>query len=346
MTNKVLYSILFSAVVLSGVTIAGLIVRKFLFAAFQRWARKTETPIDDMVLASLKGPSLLWSVAIGLYVAIGTSELAPKYIEIAFKALHVLVILSVTMVLANLSSKLLTYGIQKTDIPIPVSGLSHAVIKGVVIAVGVMILLGNLGISITPLLTALGVGGLAVALALQDTLSNLFAGIHILAEKSVRIGDYVRLEGGQEGHVMDIGWRTTKILLPPNNMVIVPNGKLAQSILTNYSIPKKEMALRIPFSTGYGEDPQRVEQMVVEEALQAAHDLPDLLTNPAPVVRLMPGFGESSLDFTLICHVVDFEAQAPVQHELRKRILARFKQEGVDIPFPQRIIQMRGPNPL
>ena len=95
-------------------------------------------------------------------------------------------------------------------------------------------MLNAVGVSITPIITALGVGGLAMALALQDTLSNLFAGIHILAEHTIRIGDFIRLETGQEGYVEDISWRTTRIRMLPNNMVIVPNSKLAQSVVVNY----------------------------------------------------------------------------------------------------------------
>ncbi|MCZ7625269.1 MAG: mechanosensitive ion channel family protein [Candidatus Methylomirabilis sp.] len=188
------------------------------------------------------------------------------------------------------------------------------------------------------MLTALGVGGLAVALALQGSLANLFAGIHLLVEKPLRVGDYVKLESGQEGYVVDIGWRTTRIRALPNNLVIVPNAKLADTILTNYHLPEKRMSVLIPINVSYACDPGRIEAILVEEARSAIGDVPGLLAEPVPFVRFIPGFGESSLDFTLIVQVNEFVDQYLVQHELRKRILARFQKERIEIPFPQRVI--------
>jgi small-conductance mechanosensitive channel len=198
-----------------------------------------------------------------------------------------------------------------------------------------------LGISITPLITALGVGGLAVALALQDTLANLFAGIHILVEKSIRVGDFIRLETGQEGYVQDITWRTTRVRMLPNNIVVIPNSKLSQSVVTNYYLPEKRMSVLIPVGVSYQSDPDQVERILVEEAAKAVGEVPGLLGDPAPFVRFIPGFGESSLDFTLVCQVAEFTDQYPAQHELRKRIFRRFRHEGIEIPFPQRVVHVR-----
>jgi small-conductance mechanosensitive channel len=206
--------------------------------------------------------------------------------------------------------------------------------------VGALVLLGGLGISITPVLTALGVGGLAVALALQDTLSNFFAGLHLLIEKPIRVGDFVKLESGQEGYVVDIGWRTTRIRMLPNNMVILPNSKLTQSVVTNYYLPEQKMAVLIPVSVSYAADPEQIERVLLEEAQQATGEIPGLLSDPAPMVRFIPGFGPSSLDFTLICHVREYTDQYLVQHDLRKRILKRFKKEGLEMPYPQQTIHV------
>lgn len=196
--------------------------------------------------------------------------------------------------------------------------------------------MNTLGIAITPILTALGVGGLAVGLALQDSLKNLFAGIHILVEKPLRVGDYIKLESGQEGYVVDIGWRTTRIRMLPNNMIVAPNSKLAESIVTNYYLPETRMSVLIPISVSYGSDPSKVEAVLTDEAARAVGKVPGLLADPAPFVRFIPGFGESSLGFTLIVQVNEFVDQYLVQHELRKRILARFQKEGI-FPSPQRM---------
>jgi small-conductance mechanosensitive channel len=341
MSDQLFNNIMLSSVIFIGVTVLALIVRKVLFRFLKRWAQKTETSLDDLFLEALSSPSIFWCVAIGLYFAIGTSKLPAVYVNYSFKAIHVLVIFSAALALANASGKLVTYSIRKADISIPVSGLTQVIIKGIILMIGILILLDTLGISITPMITALGVGGLAVALALQDTLSNLFAGLHILMERSVRIGDFIKLESGEEGYVMDISWRTTRIRMLPNNLVIIPNNKLSQSIVTNYYLPEKQMAVQIPIGVSYNTSPDRVEKILVEEALKGTREISGMLSDPAPVVRFIPGFGDFSLNFTLVCYVKEFVEQYQVQHELRKRIFERFKKEGIEIPFPTRTVYIK-----
>jgi small-conductance mechanosensitive channel len=185
------------------------------------------------------------------------------------------------------------------------------------------------------------VGGLAVALALQDTLANLFAGIHILVEKSIRVGDFIRLETGQEGRVEDITWRTTRIKMMPNNMVVIPNNKLSRSVVTNYSLPEKKMMLTLPVSVSYDSDPDQVEAILVDETEKAKGNVDGLLADCKVTVQLV-GFGESSLDFTLACPIREYSVQQSVQHEMRKRIVKRFREEGIEIPFPHRIVDLKG----
>ncbi len=317
------------------------VIRGIAFRLLHKWAERTETKIDDMVIKSLKTPSIYWCIAIGLYIGVAISELPERYVFYFSKTIHVIVILSITIATANLSGKIFKNYIQKSSLPIPTTGLAYGILKGTILVIGLLIILSVLGISITPLITALGVGGLAVALALQDTLANLFAGIHILVEKSVRVGDFIRLETGQEGYVEDITWRTTRIRMLPNNMVIIPNSKLSQSIVTNYYLPEKRMSIQIPISVSYSSDPEIVERTLIEEAKKAAGEIPGLLGDPEPMARFVPGFGESSLDFTLVCHVKEVTDQYPVQHELRKRIFKRFKAEGIEIPFPHRTVYLR-----
>jgi len=322
-------------------TIILLIARNITFGLLHKWAGRTDTRIDDVIIKSLRTPSIYWCIAIGIYVGVALSELPERYVLYLSKTIHVIVILSITIAVANISGKIFIDYVQKSSLAIPATGLAYGILKIVVLIVGSLIILGILGISITPLITALGVGGLAVALALQDTLANLFAGIHILVEKAIRVGDFVKLETGQEGYVEDITWRTTRIRMLPNNMVVIPNNKLAQSIVTNYYLPESSMSLLIPIGVSYSSDPERVEQILVEEAKKAAKEVPGLLGDPEPFVRFIPGFGQSSLDFTLICQVQEFTDQYLAQHELRKRIFKRFKEEGIEIPFPNRTVHLR-----
>ncbi|MFA5824312.1 MAG: mechanosensitive ion channel domain-containing protein, partial [Thermodesulfovibrionales bacterium] len=152
---------------------------------------------------------------------------------------------------------------------------------------------------------------------------------------------FIKLETGQEGYVEDITWRTTRIKMLPNNMVVIPNNKLAQSIVTNYYLPEKRMSLSIPVSVSYNSDIDKLERILTEEAKKAVGEVSGLLGDPEPAVRFIPGFGESSLDFTLVCHVREFTDQFPVQHEIRKRILKRFREEGIEIPFPHKVVYLK-----
>ena len=138
----------------------------------------------------------------------------------------------------------------------------------------------------------------------------------------------------------DIGWRTTKIRKLQNNIVIIPNNKLAQSVITNFNLPEKRMSLLVPVSVSYGCDPDTVEKILVEEARAAVGKVQGF-SEPAPFVRFIPGFGAYSLDFTLICQVSEFVDQYIVQHELRKRIFDRFKKEGITIPFPISTVHLK-----
>ena len=192
----------------------------------------------------------------------------------------------------HLSGMLFRYYIKRYELPVAAPGLAIGVINGILWILGFLIALTILGVSIAPLLTALGIGGLAVSLALKDTLENIFAGINVLMEKSIRVGDFIRLESGQEGTVKDITWRTTRIQLLSNNTVIIPNSKLAQSVVTNYHLPEKSFSLRLPVSVSYQTDPLRVEVVLAEVAKQAVGEVPGLMADPEPEVRLSPGLGK------------------------------------------------------
>lgn len=317
------------------------VVRGVVFRVLHRWAAGTQSRMDDLILKSTRTPSLYWCIAVSLHLGVGVSDLPEKYVHYFAKGIYVIVIFSITLAAANLSGRIFRNYIQKSNLPIPTSGLAYGILKGTILLIGMLIILSVLGISIAPLVTALGVGGLAVALALQDTLANLFAGIHILVEKSLRVGDFIKLESGQEGYVDDITWRTTRVRMLPGNMVIIPNSKLSQSIVTNYYLPDKTMSMQVRVGVSYSADPDHVERVLKEEADKAVGEVSGLLSEPQPVVRLIPGFGDSSLDFTLTCAVREFADQYPVQHELRKRILTKFRKEGIEIPYPHRTIHIR-----
>jgi small-conductance mechanosensitive channel len=218
---------------------------------------------------------------------------------------------------------------------------SILVIRALFAILAIIIILENLGISLTAVWTTLGVGSIAVALALQETLSNLFAGFYLLADRPVSPGDYIKLDSGQEGYVVRIGWRSTTMRTQSNNIVFVPNSTMAKAVIINYSLPELRVSVSIPVHVSYGSDPSLVEKVLLDVSREAAQEgLAGLLLNPPPSVCLNPGFGDSSLDFSLNLNVQRFEDQIPVQSELRKRILARFAKEGIAIPFPTRTVDL------
>jgi small-conductance mechanosensitive channel len=124
-------------------------------------------------------------------------------------------------------------------------------------------------------------------------------------------------------------------------MVIVPNNKLSQSVITNYNLPQQKMILQIPVNVGYSSDPDHVERVLLEEARNAIAELPGQLAEPAPSVRFFPGFGESSLDFSLLCSIRGIGDQNLIMNDLNRRILKRFRQEGIEFPYPTRTVYLR-----
>jgi small-conductance mechanosensitive channel len=321
--------------------ILGVLVRRLLFSALTRWANKTSSQADDIVVRALRGPFMIWVLMLAIHLAAQISLLPDKISNLIAKILLFLAIASLTVVGSKLASATVKIYGSRMQGALPVTSLTQNLAQLTVIIIGILILLNSLGMSITPLLTALGVGGLAVALGLQDTLANFFAGFYVSLAGYVRLGDYIKLNSGEEGHVADIAWRSTTIKTLSNNLIIIPNSKLAQAIVTNYHLPEKRISFKIPVSVSYDCDPDRIEAVLGDEARKAAGEIKELLAEPAPTVRFIPGFGNSSLDFTLICHVSEFADQYPVQHELRKRILKRFRLDGIDIPFPATTVYVR-----
>lgn len=331
---------LFIAVFLAGWVLRGIVIR-----GLERWAQRSTTQVDDLVVDAVRKPFVLWILILALLVATRSSEVPPRIAELVSKGLMVMWIISLTLVASKLAGALVAYygNSGANGAAHRVTTLTQSVASLVIGAIGVLIMLDSLQISITPILTALGVGGLAVALAAQDTLSNLFAGFYITLASQVRVGDYVKLDGGQEGFVTDINWRSTTIRALANNLIVVPNAKLAQAIVTNFYLPERRTSASVQVGVSYDNDPDDIERILLEEAQAAIAEgkIKGLLADPPPIVRFNPGFGPSSIDFTLICQVAEFVDQFLVQHEMRKRIFKRFRRDGIEIPYPIQTVQLK-----
>jgi small-conductance mechanosensitive channel len=327
--------------VLALTMLAGYAAKRLMVRWLRPWAARSTGPTAQIVINAVKGPFMIWVLILGTHLAMQSSDLHPKATLWVGRVLLGLWIISLTIIGSRLAGGLIKFHGSGIPGALPVTTLTQTLAQLAVVILGLLVLLNLLGISITPILTALGVGGLAVALALQDTLSNLFAGFYVAVARQVRLGDYIRLNTGEEGYVTDIGWRCTTIRALANNMIIIPNSKLGQAIVTNFYLPEKRLGVSIQIGVAYDSDPDRVEQVLLEEAQTAAREIPGMLAEPAPGVSFDPGFGDWALGFTLGYSVQEFADQFRVRHELRKRILKRFRQEKIDMPFPTRTIYMR-----
>jgi small-conductance mechanosensitive channel len=328
--------------VLAMTLVAGYTAKRLMVRLLRPWAARSQGPTAQIVVNALKGPFMIWVLILGTHLAIQSSDLDPRATKWIGRVLLALWILSLTIVASRLAGGLIRFHGRGIPGALPVTTLTQTLAQLAVVILGLLVLLNLWGISITPILTALGVGGLAVALALQDTLSNLFAGFYVAVANQVRLGDYIRLNTGEEGYVTDIGWRSTTIRALASNIVIIPNSKLGQAIVTNFYLPDKRVGVSIHIGVSYDSDPDQVERVLLEEAQTAAREIPGMLAEPAPGVTFDPGFGDWALGFTLGYSVQEFNDQFRVRAELRKRILKRLRQEKIDMPFPTRTIYMRG----
>ena len=218
--------------------------------------------------------------------------------------------------------------------------MARRIVSIALVAMGVLVILDQLGISIAPLVAGLGIGGLAVALALQGTLTNFFAGINILTDGSIRIGDFVELDSGMRGYVDQIGWRTTRIRLLANNMVIIPNSRLADSIATNYNYPEDQMSVYLEVGVGYSSDLDHVEQVTVEVAKQVMEETEGAVKEHEPSIWYTQ-FGDSNINFWVVLRAHGYMDSWLLTHNFIKALFRRYNQEGIEISFPARNVFMR-----
>jgi small-conductance mechanosensitive channel len=317
------------------------VVRGLVFRALRAWTDRTQSRPGLILLDGLRGATLIWALIIAAHLAVQTSDL-PRWAELNFpKALNVLWIASLTIMCMRMAGSLVRYYGDQVPGALPVTTLTETLAELGILIIGILLTLTTLDFRITPILTALGVGGLAVALALQDTLSNLFSGFYVAVARQVRLGDYIKLNTGEEGYVTDIGWRSTTMRALANNYILVPNSKLAQAVVTNFHLPEKRMGTSVQVVVGYDSDPDRIEAMLLELVQKAVLEVPGMLAEPAPSVAFDPGFLDSGLGYSVNYQVAEFGVQFGVRNELRRRILRKFREEKVEIPFPTRTVWLK-----
>jgi len=322
----------------------GILVERILGRRLQKLTAATRFKWDDLAAEAVRGLGPVWFTAAGVYVASTIGTLPQIVLSAVSNGLMILLISSVAFVGMRLAGGAIelyseqTRGAGAMRSPTLVVNLA----KGAIATLGVFIILQNLGIDITPLITALGIGGLAVALALQDTLGNLFAGVQIIVSKQVRPRDYVQLSSGEQGWVTDVKARNTTIqTFPDGNLVAVPNSMLASSIVKNFSFPRTALWVSVEVGVSYASDLEHVEVVTREVAKAVLSEIDGGVPGEEPIV-FFHTFADSSINFSVRMMVRDFRSQGPIRHDFIKRLHRRFNAEGIEIPFPIRTIVMSG----
>ena len=317
--------------------IIGLLFSKIVLRAVLWLARKTETEGDDLVIRVL-GKAAPWITAgLAALIAVRVGPGTPEMVAGVDTAVRISVVLVITFSLASLLSELL----KRQILPVGSVGattLTRKVVYWAIVMAGLVVVLRMLGVEVAPLIAALGVGSLAVGLALQPTLTNVFAGFNLSLARRIRVGDFVRLDGGQEGQVIDIGWRATEIRSLGDNIVMVPNARLAELIVTNLSLPTDETGCPIDLAVSYGADLVHVERVLLEIGRDVMASVPGGVPGFEPIVRFK-GFGESSLPVMCVLRARTNADRVSLIDAFTRRVNDRFAKEGIEIPFPQRVVR-------
>ncbi|POM23377.1 Small-conductance mechanosensitive channel [Actinomadura rubteroloni] len=320
-----------AAVVLAALPLAVLL--RVLAGRLTRRAGDTRWAWDDLLARLLRDLALPLAVLGGVRIAAEIVEPSARALGLTNKILTAATVLVVSLALARLIAGTFASVAHARQGPAANVTIFANITRVLVTGIGILIMLQSLGVSITPLLGALGVGGLAVALALQDTLANLFAGVHVLASKTIEPGDYIRLATGQEGYVVDINWRNTTIRTLSDNVEVIPNQRFSDTILTNFHRPAQDMALLLQAQVPYDSDLERVEEIVTEVGTAVMAEVEGGVKDAEVLVRFHT-FGDSSIKFTVILRTDEFGDQFRVKHEFVKRLHRRFRDEGIGTPYP------------
>ena len=312
-----------------------LLIKKLVFSRIHKFASRTKSKVDDILLGALDFPLTLLIFVSGVVVlerispVLSDSELSRYF----FVALKTTTVVAIIIFIDRLLSNLIQAYSRKVDILKTSGGVAKGFVRIIVIVLGVLILLDSFGVSITPLLASLGVGSLAVALALQPTLENFFSGIQIVADKPIKVGQFIKLDSGEEGYVEKVGWRSTWIRMLPNNVVVIPNKMLVSSKILNYYYPQTELAVLVQVGVHYGSDLKHVEKVTCEVGKEVMKTVQGGVPEFDPFIRYHT-FNNFSIDFTVILRAKEFVDNYLIKHEFIKRLHERYGKEGIVIPYP------------
>ena len=284
------------------------------------------------------------NLPLNLLIFAGAISIATQAFPIPEKSLHlfsiansILIVFAGVSVLNSILIALFNRSLSKYPELIDYSGMARAGIRIMLVALGIMFILDSMGISITPLIASLGVGSIAIALALQDTLANFFSGIYVLIDKPIKVGDFIELDENLCGYVERITARSTHIRMLSHNIIVVPNTRIASSVLTNYERPFGDQAIYVYVGVHYDSDLEHVENISKEIAESTMQDVKKGVKNQTAAIHFRE-FADSAINMRVTLHGVDYESRYPLTHEFIKRLHKRFNEEGIVIPFPMRTI--------
>ncbi|MEM2889728.1 MAG: mechanosensitive ion channel family protein [Candidatus Hadarchaeum sp.] len=341
MALEEIWQILEPLLILVGVFACGYVLRIILSFYIARLARRTKTELDDIILGAIKTPIVLIFLIVGIRFA---STRVPFYRETIEQYLpiisYVLIVLIATIAAVRVITGIMKhYGVTRPNLKSLVPILSKTA-AAVVYFIAFILILNGLGIDVTALVAGLGIGGIAIAFALQETLSQFFSGMYLMTDKPFRVGDYVKLETGQEGYVVDIGWRSTKIRELSNNIITVPNSKMAGSIVVDYYQPTPEMSVLVQVGVSYNSDLEKVERVTIEVAREIMKNVKGGVPEFEPFIRYHT-FSDFSINFTVILRAKEYTDRHRITHEFIKALHKRYREEGIVIPFPIRTVYLK-----
>ena len=323
------------------ILVGGLVSRRVLWNRLNVWAAHSDKTWRYQALNHLKAPFDVLVVVAAFGIA---GQAAPPQIRA-----HPLMIYGVKITLIIVAiwtlDRMMALFYRSSALPesltVTTRTLFLTITRAILLALGLLIVLDTVGVSITPLLASLGVGSVAVALALQDTLSNFFGGLYLLIDKPIRLGDYVKIES-VEGVVEKIGWRSTRIRNGSDNTVVVPNSKVSSAYLLNYDLPLSECFLTVDLGVGYEADLERVERIAVDVAKDIQGRVSGAVKTYQPVARFQ-NFGDSAIGLQVVMRLTRTTEGGLVKHEFIKALHVRFAKEGILFPIPQRMVHLSTP---
>jgi|TARA_B110000263_G_C15249827_1_gene483536 small-conductance mechanosensitive channel len=338
-----------AGLILAGFVALAILLRVILAILTKRANKDNADRLLLVVIDSIKGPAVLLVVTLGLLFGYFTLSRIEEGIftslngtsEYAFQLWQVATILIATFTTSHLADRTIRWYLRNvamntaTTLDDTLLPIFRRVLPLTVYAIGGLVAIDNLGISISPILAGLGIGGLAVALAVQPTLSNFFAGTYVVTEGELKAGDFIELDGGPSGYVESVGWRSTKIRSRFNNLVIIPNSRMAESIVTNYFSPTPAMNVIVTCGVSYESDLEQVENIALEEAEALVKESTHSIKDMDPFFGFS-NFGDSNIDFFIFLQAVDRNGTFILKSQLMKRIHSRFTAEGIEINYPVR----------